>query len=180
MSLMTAEIAKYFAGLKNKFVILASIDGPEFIHDKNRKHPNGEGTFNDVIVGLKCAFDAYNSAGKTDLIHLSMVIEKTGDYGKVLSKIKEFIQQTEWIPDNITTNVAHRSVYLQPTEYTGINSQEEKDYFSVGDAYADPILKWAKKENLSKRFYHHRFQLHLVRTHHLLQITHQYTPDKNK
>ena len=147
MSLMTAEIAKYFAGLKNKFVILASIDGPEFIHDKNRKYPNGEGTFNDVIVGLKCAFDAYNSAGKTDLIHLSMVIEKTGDYGKVLSEIKEFIQQTEWIPDNITTNVAHRSVYLQPTEYTGINSQEEKDYFSVGDAYADPILKWAKKEN---------------------------------
>lgn len=147
MSLMTPEIAQYFAELENKCVILASIDGPKSIHDKNRKYPNGKGTFDDVIKGLKYAFEAYNSVNKTNLIHLSMVVERTGDYGKILSKIKEFIHQTEWIPDNITTNVAHRSVYWEPTEYTGLNSQEEKDYFSVGNAYADPILKWAKKES---------------------------------
>lgn len=149
MSLMTPEMAKYFAGLDNKYVILASIDGPKEIHDKNRIYPNKMGTFDDVIVGLKNAFDAYSKENKTDLIHLSIVVERNDDYGKVLSKIEDFIRKTEWIPNNINTNVAHRSVYLKPTKYTGLNSEEETQYFSQGDICDDPILKWTNQKNES-------------------------------
>lgn len=147
MSLMTQEMAEFFANLENSCIILASIDGPKWIHDSNRKYPNGEGTFDDVIRGLKYAFDAFEAVNKAEMIHFSIVVSY-GNYNEILSDIKRFIHETPWIPNDTMARVSNVSVYRAPTDYTGLNSHEEREYFAVDDdSYVDPILKWAKKES---------------------------------
>lgn len=139
---MTEELASYFANLKTKCSILVSLDGPEEIHNRNRIYPNGKGSFDDTIRGLRYVLAAYKAANREDLIHINSVISGP-DYDNTLEKINLFIKQTDWIPDKIPINVSHVSIYSPPQKYIGINSQKEFEnakYFG-----RDPILQWNSK-----------------------------------
>lgn len=139
LTLMTEETAQYFANLKSTCSILVSLDGPKEIHDSNRVYPDGKGSFEDTIRGLKYALDAYRAVGREELIHINSVICGP-DYYDTLNKIERFIKDTSWIPDNIPINISHVSRYTKPTKYTGINSKEEIENAKfIG---GDPILKW--------------------------------------
>ncbi len=65
-TLMTEEIAEYCA--KRGFSWIVSIDGPEFLHDNNRPYRDGQGSFHDVMRGLKFLANAYK--GKPNPITL--------------------------------------------------------------------------------------------------------------
>lgn len=145
MTLLNRDMAHYFANLDEACVILASIDGPKEIHNKNRIYENGEGSFDNAIRGLQYAFEEYSKVGKSDLIHFSTVVSGP-EYEEILEGIKEFIEETPWIPNNIVVNASHASRYNGPTKYTGPNSDEEREYFAPGETYADPILKWSCKQ----------------------------------
>jgi uncharacterized protein len=48
---ITTEFAKFFK--KNEFFVGVSLDGPKFIHDEYRVKKNGQGTFDDVMRGIR-------------------------------------------------------------------------------------------------------------------------------
>lgn len=51
MTAFSTKIAKFLS--ENKVVLVASIDGPKSIHDLNRVHYTGRGTFSQVIENMK-------------------------------------------------------------------------------------------------------------------------------
>jgi uncharacterized protein len=50
-TLITPEFADFF--VKNNFIPSVSIDGPEYIHNKNRIKFGGDGSFDMVMAGVK-------------------------------------------------------------------------------------------------------------------------------
>lgn len=52
LTLMTKEKAEYLVRIPNLHIV-CSIDGPEEIHNMNRVYAGGEGTYRDVVRGLK-------------------------------------------------------------------------------------------------------------------------------
>jgi len=54
-SLLTPEILRYL--IKNDVTVLFSIDGPKEIHDKSRKMPDGEGTFDLIYKNIQNLYD---------------------------------------------------------------------------------------------------------------------------
>ena len=52
LTLMTKEIADYLAGVPN-FTVVCSIDGNKELHDEHRKGPDGCGSFERAMEGLK-------------------------------------------------------------------------------------------------------------------------------
>lgn len=71
-TLMTPERARYFASIPN-FSILFSIDGPEDIHNQNRKMLDGTGSFEQTMKGFYYALDAYGEKNKDRLMINSVI-----------------------------------------------------------------------------------------------------------
>lgn len=50
-TLISAEIAEYL--VRKRFNVTISLDGPEYVHDRNRRTTRGEGTYRSVVSGLQ-------------------------------------------------------------------------------------------------------------------------------
>ena len=95
LTLVTKEIAEFVAGVKGMSV-LASIDGPEDIHDAYRVMAGGKGSFARAIQGLKYLVDAFGDRAKECIVINTVVCPPFS--AEKLDTIKNFFETLEWLP----------------------------------------------------------------------------------
>lgn len=162
--LMTREKAEYFASINN-FIITASIDGPEDVHNEYRKFPDGTGSFSKAIQGFKNLVEAYKDKAETDLL-INMVTEGP-NYEEKYEKIKQFFKLIPWIPQKIAISNSYASHGAVISEYTGINSDKEFLVSNMDEKDLNPLMVWAmKKENKNDNIFSRRYvQNELIMIH---------------
>lgn len=141
-TLVTKEIAEYFAGLPNA-IITVSLDGPEEMHDKYRVYQNGKGTFKDTVRGLKLLVEAFGERAGNCIMINSVVpefeIEK-------LEKIQNFFDSLEWLPKDTNFTSSYVDKGKKEAIYGGVDSKHEREIRKISleeDFAFDPIGKWA-------------------------------------
>ena len=120
-TLFTDEIISFL--VENNFDIVFSIDGPAEIHDINRKHRDGSGSFNVAFSNLKKIIQAYGENYRQH-ISLNMVIDPNNDVDKILELFNDPIFCNEInvmadVADDIHLNktINENDEYLQKMNY---------------------------------------------------------------
>ncbi|MBT2290008.1 Cys-rich peptide radical SAM maturase CcpM [Paenibacillus albidus] len=85
-TLLHADIAKYL--LDHNFTISLSIDGPQEIHDLNRVHLNGHGSFETVMNNINNIFETIPDI-PTEKFIISTVLSNDADLESVVQFFKE-------------------------------------------------------------------------------------------
>lgn len=139
MSLMTPEIAHYLSKVPNLF-IMASLDGPEDVHNAYRVYANSRPTFTDCLKGLKTLVSAYE--GKTIPVSINAVLTPPFDFEK-LDRVNAFFESLDWLPENCTINVGYPSFGTCPgvDEYFDKVANNPK-YAICGSC--NPVTVWQK------------------------------------
>lgn len=96
-TILTNEIMDYF--FRNRVIVTVSLDGPQKIHDKNRKNGTGQGTYNIVVNNLKKLIEKYGREAEKYL-SINVVIDPRDN----LNEIYEWLSQP-WLDkiNKITT-----------------------------------------------------------------------------
>lgn len=139
-TLITKEIAEFLA--EAKCIMTVSLDGPKEMHDKYRVFADGKGSYEPTINGLKMLVDAY-SGNVGNYIGLSMVVPEYTP--EDLNRIQSFLNELEWLPKDISYNVAYVSKQNTPMEYLGVDSDKEKELMEITrncENFFDPIGEW--------------------------------------
>ena len=148
LTLVTKEIAEYVAGVEGMSV-LASIDGPEDIHDAYGVLAGGKGSFAKAMQGLKYLVEAFGERAKECIVINSVVCPPFS--AEKLDAIKSFFENLEWLPKDIVKKcdyVEYGSVreedlsmkYAGDGDFTG----ESLDGFTL-----DSIEGWALERDLA-------------------------------
>ena len=149
-TLMTNEIAQYFAKLGRKIHITLSLDGPQAINDKYRVYKNGKGTFSDVLKGLKNLLEAFKDKDTLSLGINTVLSEPTTDN---LDKIETFFEELPGLPDNVIYTSSFVATKDKAMDYLGVDSEVEREIFfnsnHIND-YFDPLFTWATSEIAGK------------------------------
>ena len=124
LTLLTDEMVRFFA--KYKVSISTSLDGNQYLHNKNRPYPTGAGTYQDVLRGIDKLREAGICVG---------AIETTTRQS--LSHLKEII--------DTYCDLEFRSIFLRPLtplgcankEWTtiGYSTEEFTQFYSDAIAY---------------------------------------------
>lgn len=133
--LMDEKTATYIASIPG-FAVTCSLDGPEEIQNEHRKFPNGKGSFDIVMKGLK---NITRALGKEADTRLSFSMVMTSPY--LLEKfdaIQNFFDSLEWLPKNIVKNVTY-------VQYGKIKGENEEDYHKIPAEKIDPMGAWTEK-----------------------------------
>lgn len=75
-TLLTEEVLGFFA--ENEVKLMISLDGPEEIHNKNRRFVSGGGSFETIIENIKLLKTLYPEYSKD--LQISMVIDQENDF----------------------------------------------------------------------------------------------------
>lgn len=145
MTLMTREMAEYFYGIDN-FCLVASLDGPEEIHDAYRKYPGGKGSFQDAIRGLKILTEVFGDSF-TSRVSISMVFAPPYTYERI-DRINRFYEELEWLPketDKLLSYPEHNSVAYSLEESDGVSWEEAQD-----KGYVDTLYQWTEQSFKNK------------------------------
>lgn len=140
MTLMTRELAEYFYGIDH-FYLLASLDGPEEIHNSYRKYADGRGSFADTLRGLKILTEVFGDAFASR-VSLSMVFTPPYTYERV-EKIRDFYEHLSWLPrdtEKLLSYPENGSVQYKIEDADGVSVEEEQD-----KEYVDTLYKWSAK-----------------------------------
>lgn len=137
--LITKDIAEYFA--KHNFTVTVSLDGPEDIHNENRKFKDGTGSFKYTVRGLKYLINAYGDRAQ-ECILISMVTSGP-NYKEKYDKIQEFFDNTEWLPKlyvsaSYVSDGRFESDYIKPTT--------KSDELFSDASKIDPLIDWIRKK----------------------------------
>lgn len=98
---------------ENDVRIMISIDGPQSIHDKNRKYVSGKGSYQDVIANIKRVLKKYPNYYKK--ISYSMVVDPNNDFD-CISEISTI--QNGILPEKVfSVFVEKKEAYCFPNEY---------------------------------------------------------------
>ncbi|URZ07467.1 Cys-rich peptide radical SAM maturase CcpM [Clostridium felsineum] len=81
-TLLTEEVMEY--SINNNFDIMISLDGPEEIHNLNRKFSNGTGSFAKVLDNLKKLRNRYGDELKK-VLRVNTVMDPKNDFDKMNS-----------------------------------------------------------------------------------------------
>lgn len=163
--LMTKEKAQYFSNIEN-FVITASLDGPEDIHDEFRKFPDGKGSFSKAIQGLKNLVEAYKGKASTDL-SINVVTEGP-NYMEKYNRIHEFFSTTEWLPNDIVISSSYASHGVEGSEYTGVYSATDRVISDVNEKDFNPLMVWSmeQRKNIEQNLFSNNYiQRELIQIH---------------
>jgi len=85
LTLLTDEMVRFFA--KYKVSISTSLDGNQYLHNKNRPYPTGAGTYQDVLRGIDklreagICVGAIETTTRQSLSHLKEIIDTYCDLG---------------------------------------------------------------------------------------------------
>lgn len=141
MSLMTPEIASYLSKVPN-MSILASIDGPEDVHDAYRVYANNKPTFTDSIRGLKTLVEAYTDDYMP--LNINAVLTPPFDFEK-LDRLNDFFESLDWLPKTCRINISYPSYGTCP----GLD--EYYDKVVVNPKYSlygmcNPMIVWQQRK----------------------------------
>lgn len=134
--LMTKEIAEYIASIDD-FVVTCSLDGPKEIQNEYRKFPDGTGSFDVVMQGLKNIADALGDKISSRLT-FSMVVNPPYTDEK-FDLIQEFFEEIDWLPKDVVKNVT----YVQDRRQEKI---DEKTFLKSFEGDVDPMGAWTNKK----------------------------------
>lgn len=135
-TLVSDEIADFL--MCHDFNIIVSFDGPEELHDANRIMVDGKGSYAKTVQGVKKLLEAEKRWKKESKISFNMVVSGP-DYKNKYNRIQEFLDNAEWIPDNIGVLTSSVDRGPEDSEYYLPQSKEEFRY--VKSAY-DPLDDW--------------------------------------
>lgn len=98
LTLMTQEIAEYLASVPN-FTVVCSIDGNQELHDEHRKGPDGAGSFERTMEGLKNLRKAYGNRDENIIVNMVM----TPPYSRErFDKMQQFIEECPYLNERNT------------------------------------------------------------------------------
>lgn len=139
LSLMTQDIADYFSTIPN-LSILASIDGPEEIHNKARVYKSNKATFQDVMRGLKIITKAFEKTENAILINSVLVPPYSFEK---LDQINNFFANLDCLPKDIIIQIQ----YALPGsyDYNEWEKFERNSKYYIGGIY-EPLIKWQMKK----------------------------------
>lgn len=150
-TLLSGERARFL--VENDFSLLVSIDGPKFIHDRNRIFKNGKGTFDRIIANLKILKKKYPDYYRKK-VRFNIVLSPPLD----IEAIDAFISDEETKPANVTfSNVNGRY-----TTYFDQFSQEQLEQYSRGlesvkQQYYTSLVSGETPTEIGKKLYGKRF-----------------------
>lgn len=144
MVLLNEEIAEFIAQTKH-FTVMMSLDGPQNMHDANRVFPDGEGSFEKAMQGLRHLSEAHkrNHIIDAGTIMFSAVVSKP--YGnEKFDQIQDFFESLDWLPPlaNRKVQISYVSTSTLPTPYIPINERPENDLNYDVTLREDAIVKW--------------------------------------
>lgn len=119
-TLLTDEIIETFE--KYSVDLMISLDGPQEIHDRNRKYANGKGSFETVIKNVRYIKDKYPDYFKH--IRFNMVVDLQSD----LNVLRDFILESD-VLNRMNVNISTVSNIYVKNEFddmseTGIYSKK--------------------------------------------------------
>ena len=118
-TLLTDELIEFFFNSGNDFLILISLDGSKVIQDKNRRFPNGGGSYDIVMENIR------KLAEKNPLylskIHINTVINPKDDYDAIIKVLEEPLLKEVPFQFNLVENegmpVEYEADYLGKFNY---------------------------------------------------------------
>lgn len=137
--LVNDDIAKFL--MENDFNIIVSLDGPEELHNENRIMIDETGSYQKTVEGAKILFNMQEKMGKKSKVGFNMVVSGP-DYEEKYTKVQEFIEKEEWIPEDVMILTASVDHGPKDSEYYIPQSKEEKEFFR--GSY-DPLYNWEGK-----------------------------------
>lgn len=143
-TLITEEIASYLASLENYFTLI-SLDGPKEIHDKNRIFPNGNGSFEETIKGLKTLIN-FEGEKASERINYNIVL--SDDNKEYYEHIQSFFRNSGIIPENSVVNTSYVNKGSKENKYFGVGTEKEKE-FTDKIKTTDTLTDWNIKEFIS-------------------------------
>lgn len=81
-TLFTDDAIEFFFDSGNEFSILISLDGPKSIQDKNRKFPNGKGSYDMILKNIQKIYD--KNPDNLSKLHFNTVIDPKNDYLEIV------------------------------------------------------------------------------------------------
>ena len=104
LTLMTQERAEYFAQVPNLSIVV-SLDGPEEIHDQNRRLANGAPSFKVAFCGLQNLCRAIQRFGHIEVMINTVLMPP---YTKEkFSQINEFFESLAFMPSNAMVSATY-------------------------------------------------------------------------
>lgn len=121
-TLLTGEMIEFFE--KYNFTLMISLDGPEEVHDRNRRFANDTGSFETVIANLRNIKEKFPEFFKK--IKYNMVLDLQND----LQMICDFIKESDIVDKtaaNISTlsNLYVKEEFIKPSEEMTISLKME-------------------------------------------------------
>lgn len=135
LSLMTEEIANYFAAIPH-FSLAVSIDGPAECNAA-RVYANGSETFPDVERGLHLICHAFNKVGKS--LTISSVLTPPYDFEK-LDRMNKYIEDFPEMPKDSSVVITYPSAGTYDSDAYVKTINNNPRYWDLG-AF-DPLAKW--------------------------------------
>lgn len=139
-TILSPAIFKYL--VENDFQILLSIDGPEKIHDSERKFTNGKGSFRKIESNLNYLIEEYGKE-VLDKFSLNMVINPSNDYEEIETffenpLFKEIQFTTNIVEDDFSDNeTVFSDVFIEKDEYNKFLSL--LNYFKIVETPYSPL-----------------------------------------
>ena len=143
---MTEARASYLASVPN-LSLLASIDGPEDVHNATRVYTGNRPTFGDTMKGLKLIAEAFKKTG--NILMINAVLVPPYKYEKIES-INTFFESLDFLPESTEIRITYPQTDTFPYDDWDTMMKNGKYLF---DGVIDPLKKWqlfkAKKNGLS-------------------------------
>lgn len=86
-TLLNEEIIDFLIEMKSRFHVLFSLDGPEVIQDNSRRFPNGAGTYDTVLRGIRKLVD--RCPEYRELLRFNSVVDTTKEYADLTAPVDE-------------------------------------------------------------------------------------------
>lgn len=128
--------------IENKVTLCSSLDGPAFIHDKNRIFLNGKSTYKEVTKKINMVRKEYEKRGLKDRVGLLPTITKHS-----LSYHREIVDEyLRWGQGSIAIRYANRlGRAIDYWDRIGISAEEFCDFWSKAVDYIIEVNKKGKK-----------------------------------
>lgn len=146
LTLMTEERAAYFSSVDNMSIV-CSIDGPEEIHDSYRKYPNGQGSFEHALKGLKNIVTAFGDKASKN-ISINIVFAPPYTYEK-LERINTFFENLQWLPKDIRIDITYATEGSVDEKSSIEELLGDKRYLTEQGTF-NPLYLWGKEKFLKK------------------------------
>ena len=105
LTLVTKEMAEYFASLKSCSIV-GSLDGPEEIHNANRIMLNQAGSFEKAVQGLKLLVDCMGQDRAGKVISINAVLTPPYNLNKI-EQLNQFFRSLSWLPEKMTIRTSY-------------------------------------------------------------------------